>query len=121
MGLTERTEVEEAVKAVLKQFRVDVLQVQILQHIHELPMRAYRGRLSGVRRGLTFTLISSREETVIAKAMSQLRRVGPLAHPRLAGSDLAGKRCAPAPRRTEGGNGWSVCWQSQTSDSSTHG
>ena len=73
MGLTERTEVEEAVKAVLKQFCVEgLLQVQILQHIHEHPMRAYRGRLSGVRRDLTFTLISSREETAIAKAMSQL-------------------------------------------------
>ena len=44
MGLTERTEVEEAVKAVLKQFRVEgLLLVQILQHIHEHPMRAYRG------------------------------------------------------------------------------
>ena len=73
MSLTERTEVEEAVKAVLKQFRVEgLLLVQILQHIHEHPMRAYRGRLPGVRRDLTFTLISSREATAIAKAMSQL-------------------------------------------------
>lgn len=71
--LTERAEVEEAIKAVLKQFRVEgLLQVQILEHVHERPVRAYRGRLSGVRRDLTFTLTSSREETAIARVMSQL-------------------------------------------------
>src|SRR5438128_9392845 len=64
--LRERAEVEEAIKAVLKQFRVEgLLQVQIQQHVHERPLRAYRGRLSGVRRDLTFTLTSSREETAI--------------------------------------------------------
>lgn len=71
--LRERAEVEEAIKAVLKQFRVEgLLQVQILEHVHERPVRAYRGRLSGVRRDLTFTLTSSREETTIARVMSQL-------------------------------------------------
>jgi transposase len=71
--LTERTEVEEAIKAVFKQFRVEgLLQVQIQEHVHERPVRAYRGRLSGVRRNLTFTLTSSREETTIARVMSQL-------------------------------------------------
>ena len=71
--LTERTEVEEASKAVLKQFHVEgLLQVQIQEHVHERLVRAYRGRLSGVRRDLTFTLTSSREEMAITKAMSQL-------------------------------------------------
>ena len=71
--LRERAEVEEAIKAVLKQFRVEgLLQVQIQEHVHERALRAYRGRLSGVRRDLTFTLTSSREETAIGKAMSQL-------------------------------------------------
>ena len=71
--LRERTEVEEASKAVLKQFRVEgLLQVQIQEHVHERPVRAYGGRLSGVRRDLSFTLSSSREETAIGKAMSQL-------------------------------------------------
>jgi transposase len=71
--LTERTQVEEAIKAVLKQFRVEgLLQVQIQEHIHQRPVRAYRGRLSGERRDLTFTLTSSREETAIVRAMSQL-------------------------------------------------
>src|SRR2546422_2464889 len=71
--LRERAEVEEAIKAVLKQFRVEgLLQVQIQQHVHERPLRAYRGRLSGVRGDLTSTLPSSREETAIGKAMSQL-------------------------------------------------
>src|SRR5437899_8717965 len=55
--LRERAEVEEAIKAVLKQFRVEgLLQVQIQEHVHERALRAYRGRLSGVRRDLTFTL-----------------------------------------------------------------
>jgi transposase len=35
-------------------------------------VRAYRGRLSGMRRDLTFTLTSSREETAIARVMSHL-------------------------------------------------
>lgn len=71
--LTTREEVEEAIQAVGKQFRVEgLLQVQIQEHVHEHPVRAYRGRLSGVRRDLTFTLTSSREETAIARAMSEL-------------------------------------------------
>lgn len=71
--LRERAEVEEATKAVLKQFRVEnLLQVQIQEHAHERPVRAYRGRLSGVRRDLTFTLTSLREEAAIAKAISEL-------------------------------------------------
>lgn len=68
--LTERAEVEEAIQAVLKQFRVEgLLQVQIQEHLHE---RAYRGRMSGVRRTLSFTLTSSREERAIGQAMSHL-------------------------------------------------
>jgi len=71
--LTTREEVEEAIQAVHKQFRVEgLLQVQIQEHVHERPVRAYRGRLSGVRRDLTFTLTWAREETAIAKAMSEL-------------------------------------------------
>jgi transposase len=71
--LTERMQVEEAIKAVLKQFRVEgLLQVQILEHVQERAVRAYRGRVSGMRRELTFTLTVEREETAIAKAMSQL-------------------------------------------------
>jgi transposase len=66
-------QVEEAIKAVLKQFRVEgLLQVQILEHVQERAVRAYRGRVSGMRRELTFTLTVEREETAIAKAMSQL-------------------------------------------------
>lgn len=71
--LTERTQVEEAIKALLKQFRVEgLLQVHIQEHIQERPVRAYRGRLSAERRDLTFTVTSLREETAIARAMSQL-------------------------------------------------
>jgi transposase len=71
--LRERAEVEEAIQAVLKQFRVEgLLQVQIQEQVHERLVRAYRGRGSGVRRDLTFTLTSSRQETAIGQAMSQL-------------------------------------------------
>jgi transposase len=67
--LTERTEIEEAIKAALKQFRVEgLLQV----HILERTVRSYRGRLSQVRRERTFLLTVSREETAIARTMSQL-------------------------------------------------
>jgi transposase len=69
--LTERVQVEEAVKVLLKQFRVEgLLRVQIQEQVQERPVRAYRGRLSGVRCDLTFTI--SREETEISQAMSQL-------------------------------------------------
>lgn len=71
--LTARSQVEEAIKAVLTQFRVEgLLQVQILEHVQEWAVRPYRGRLSGVRRDLSFTLTIEREERAIAKAMSQL-------------------------------------------------
>nr|WP_244422331.1 IS1634 family transposase [Ktedonobacter racemifer] len=71
--LTTCNEVDEAIKAVLKRFRVEgLLQVQIQEHVQERPVRAYRGRLSGVRRDCTFTLTCMRDEMAIAKAMSEL-------------------------------------------------
>lgn len=71
--LRTRPEVDEAVKEVLKRFRVEgLLQVEIQEHIQQRPIRAYGGRLSGVRRDGTFTLTWRREETAIAKAMSKL-------------------------------------------------
>jgi len=71
--LTTRTEVDEAIKAVLKQFRVEgLLQVEIQEEVQEHPVRAYRGHLSRVRRDLTFRLSCERVETAIAKTMSEL-------------------------------------------------
>ena len=71
--LRERVHVEEGIKAIVKQFRVEgLLQVQIQEPVHERPVRAYRGRLSGVRHDLTFTLTIERGETAIAQAMDQL-------------------------------------------------
>ncbi len=71
--LTERAQVEEAVRGLLRQFRVEgLLQVQIQEQVHEHPVRAYRGRLSSIRRDLTFTLTSERVEAAIAQAMSEL-------------------------------------------------
>jgi transposase len=45
---------------------------QEVETLRERPVRAYRGRLSGVRRDLTFTVSSEREEQAIEKVMSQL-------------------------------------------------
>ncbi len=71
--LASRAEVEEAIKDVLTRFRVEgLLHVQIQEHIQERPVRAYRGRVSGVRRDTTFTVSHQREEKAIEKAMSQL-------------------------------------------------
>ena len=71
--LTARPQVEEAIKAVLKQFHVEgLVQVQIVEHVQERVVRAYGGRSSGVRRDLTFTLTIEREELAITQAMSQL-------------------------------------------------
>jgi transposase len=71
--LTTRAQVDEAITAVLKRFRVEgLLRVQIQEHVQERPVRAYRGRSSGVRHDCTFTLTCEREETAIAKAMSEL-------------------------------------------------
>jgi transposase len=52
--------------------RLQKAEQALQEHVHERRVRAYRGRLSGVRRDLTFTLTSSREETAIGKAMNQL-------------------------------------------------
>ncbi len=71
--LTERTQVEEAIKGLLTSFRVEgLLRVQIQEQVQEHPVRAYRGRLSGIRRDVTFTLSCEREEKAIEQAMSAL-------------------------------------------------
>lgn len=71
--LTDRAEVEEAITEVLTHFRVEgLVSVQIQQHVQERPVRAYRGRVSSVRRDVTFTVSSEREEKGIEQAMNCL-------------------------------------------------
>jgi transposase len=71
--LTERPAVEEAIKEVLTRFRVEgLLRVQIQEHMQQRPVRAYRGRLLTMRREVTFTVSSQREEEAIAQTMSEL-------------------------------------------------
>ena len=71
--LKERTEVEEALKELLKGFRVEgLLRTQIQEHVQERPVRAYRGREARIRREVTFTVSSEREEEAIALAINQL-------------------------------------------------
>jgi len=67
--LMERTQIEEAITDLLTRFRVEgLLCVQIQEHVHEHPVRAYRGRVSQVRQEVTFTITCERQE----QAMSQL-------------------------------------------------
>src|SRR2546421_664801 len=71
--LVERTQVEEAITDLLTRFRVEeLLCVRIEEHVQEHPVRAYRGRVSQVRREVTFTISCERQEQAIAQAMSQL-------------------------------------------------
>ena len=71
--LTERPAIEEAIKEVLTRFRVEgLLRVQIQEHMQQRPVRAYRGRLLTMRREVTFTVSSEREEEAIAQTMSEL-------------------------------------------------
>jgi transposase len=70
--LRERAQVEEAIQALLKQFRVEgLLVVEIHEHMEERQVRAYRGRVSDVRRDLSFTLTITRAETAIGEVMEQ--------------------------------------------------
>jgi transposase len=71
--LLERTAVEEAIQDVLTRFRVEgLLGVQIQEQVQERPVRAYRGRVATMRRDVTFTISSQREEEAIEKARSHL-------------------------------------------------
>ncbi|EFH83460.1 conserved hypothetical protein [Ktedonobacter racemifer DSM 44963] len=71
--LQTRSAVEEAINEILTRFRCEgLLRVQIQEYTQEHPVRAYPGRLTGVRRTVTFTVACSREEEAIAQAMGQL-------------------------------------------------
>jgi transposase len=71
--LTERTQVEEGITAILGEFRVQgLLHVLISEHERVQPVRAYRGRLREERREITFTLIVTRDEEAITEALSHL-------------------------------------------------
>jgi len=71
--LTERTQVQEAINDLLTHFRVEgLVQVQIQEQVQERRVRAYRGRVSVIRREVTFTLSCQRDEKAIESAMSTL-------------------------------------------------
>lgn len=71
--LRTHAEVDEAIKAILKQFRVEgLLQGEIQEDTHEHPVRASRRRVSAVRLDLTFIRTSVREERAMAQTMRQL-------------------------------------------------
>jgi transposase len=71
--LKTHPQLDEAIHAILKRFRVEgLLSLQVQEQIQERSVRAYRGRLPQVRHECTFTLICLREEAAIVKAMDEL-------------------------------------------------
>ncbi len=71
--LTQRSEVDAAIIDILARFRVEgLVRVEVQEHVQERPVRAYRGRLSGVRKVVTFTIGSLLEQAAIAQAISYL-------------------------------------------------
>lgn len=71
--LREREAVQEAINEVVRQFQVEgLVSVQIHEQVQERSVRGYGGRVSQLRRDVTFTLVVAREEQAITQAMSQL-------------------------------------------------
>lgn len=71
--LKTRVEVERAIQEVLKIFRVeDLLEVAIYEEKREIPVRAYRGKISSARQESLFTIKSARVEKALEYTISHL-------------------------------------------------
>jgi transposase len=71
--LKTRTEIDEAIQDVVKEFRVEgFLNITIQEEIHERQIRAYRGKLSSPRQEVLFTISSERNEKALEYAISHL-------------------------------------------------
>lgn len=71
--LRQRCAVEEAITDILARFGVEgLVHVHVEEHVQERPVRAYGGRLSGVRQMVTFTICSQLKEAAVQEAMSTL-------------------------------------------------
>ena len=71
--LKTRTEIDEAIQDVIKEFRVEgFLNITIQEEILERQIRAYRGKLSSPRQEVLFTISSERNEKALEYAISHL-------------------------------------------------
>jgi transposase len=71
--LKTRLEIDNAVKEVLKKFRVEgLLDSTIYEEKHEIQVRAYRGKISSPREKVFFTIKSERMEKAIEYVISHL-------------------------------------------------
>lgn len=71
--VTDRVEVDEAIQKIEEKFRVKGLLITtVYEEIHEKPIRAYKGKLPEVRREVTYTIKSERDEEALAYAIGHL-------------------------------------------------
>lgn len=71
--LKTRTEIDEVIQGVVKEFRVEgFLDITIQEEIHERQVRAYRGKLSSPRQEVLFTISSKRNEKALEYSISHL-------------------------------------------------
>jgi transposase len=71
--VTDRIEVDEAIQKIGEKFRVQGLLITTVhEETHEKPIRAYKGKLPEVRREVTYTIKSERNEEALAYAIDHL-------------------------------------------------
>lgn len=71
--LKTRLEIDEAIREVMKKFRVEgFFDVVVQEESHERQIRAYRGKLSAPRQEVVFTISSTRNEKALKYALSHL-------------------------------------------------
>jgi transposase len=71
--LKTRLEIDEAIREVLKKFRVEgFLEIIVQEESYERQIRAYRGKLSLPRQEVAFTISSTRNEKALEYAISHL-------------------------------------------------
>jgi transposase len=71
--LKTRLEIDEALREVLKKFRVEgLLDVLVQEESHERQVRAYRGKVLSPRQEVVFTISSTRNEKALEYAISHL-------------------------------------------------
>jgi len=71
--LKTRLEIDEAIREVMKKFRVEgFLDVVVQEESHERQIRAYRGKLSSPRQEVVFMISSTRNEKALEYAISHL-------------------------------------------------
>jgi len=71
--LKTRLEIDEAIREVMKKFRVEgFLDVVVQEESHKRQIRAYRGKLSSPRQEVVFMISSTRNEKALEYAISHL-------------------------------------------------